>query len=56
MNDGAKILKLFITLSEISTFITIFNLGVYKVKDIRNRFRNLFCRACFRCNDETSTC
>ena len=30
-----------------------FNLGVYKLKYIENKFRNLFCRAYFRCNDET---
>ena len=35
--------------------MNVFNLGVYELKDIGNRFRNLFCRAYFRWNDETCT-
>ena len=34
----------------------MFNSGVYDLKDIGDRFSNLFSRACFRCNDETFTC
>ena len=36
--------------------MNIFNLGVNKLEEIGNRFRNLFPRADFRCNDETCAC